>query len=190
MARPKSDDKRNAILAAAAEIVAEQGLAAPTAKIAKLARVAEGSLFTYFATKDELLNQLYLEVKSDLREAILSALPKAASARDKLRHAWQQYVHWGVSFPEKRKVLAQLGVSERISAQSKAEGNRAFAEINTLLQESIVTGALRERPPAFAGALMGALAEATMDFMAKDPPQAEAYATSGFEAFWNAIAAR
>jgi len=55
MARPKSDDKRNAILAAAIEVVAEQGLAAPTAKIAKLAGVAEGSLFTYFATQDELL---------------------------------------------------------------------------------------------------------------------------------------
>jgi len=36
---------------------------------------------------------------------------------------------------------------------------------------------------------MGALAEATMDFMAKDPPQAEDYASSGFEAFWNAITA-
>ena len=189
MARPKSDDKRNAILAAATEVVAEQGLAAPTAKIAKLAGVAEGSLFTYFATKEELLNQLYLELKSDLREAMLSALPQAATARNKLSHAWQQYVHWGVNFPKKRQVLAQLGVSERISAQIKAEGNRAFTEINALLEESIAAGALRERPAAFAGALMGALAEATMDFMAKDPAQAEDYASSGFEAFWNAMTA-
>jgi AcrR family transcriptional regulator len=189
MARPKSDDKRNAILAAATEVVAEQGLAAPTAKIAKIAGVAEGSLFTYFATKDELLNQLYLELKSDLREAMFSALPQVGAPRDKLRHAWQQYVHWGVTFPKKRLVLAQLGVSERISAQSKTEGNRPFAQINALLQDSIATGALRERPAAFAGALMGALAEATMDFMANDPPQAEDYASSGFEAFWNAITA-
>ena len=58
---------------------------------------AEGSLFTYFATKDELLNQLYLELKTDLREAMLSAVPQAATARDKLRHARQQYVHWGVT---------------------------------------------------------------------------------------------
>src|ERR1700761_3782755 len=119
MARPKSDDKRNAILAAATEVVAEQGLAAPTAKIAKLAGVAEGSLFTYFATKDELLNQLYRELKSDLRETMLSALPQAATTRNKLSHAWQRYVHWGVNFPKKRQVLAQLGVSERISAQIK-----------------------------------------------------------------------
>jgi DNA-binding transcriptional regulator YbjK len=30
MARPKSDDKRNAILAAATQVVAEQGVGAPT----------------------------------------------------------------------------------------------------------------------------------------------------------------
>jgi len=70
---------------------------------------AEGSLFTYFATRDELLNQLYLELKTDLREAMLSAVPQAATARDKLRHAWQQYVHWGVTFPQKRRALAQAG---------------------------------------------------------------------------------
>ena len=64
MARPKSDDKRNAILAAATQVVAEQGVGAPTATIAKVAGVAEGTLFTYFATKDELLNRLYLELKS------------------------------------------------------------------------------------------------------------------------------
>lgn len=188
MARPKSDDKRNAILAAATEVVAEQGPAAPTARIAKLAGVAEGSLFTYFATKDELLNQLYLELKSDLRQAMLAPAADADNARKRLRQAWRQYVHWGVSYPEKRKVLAQLGVSDRISAQSKAEGQRGFSEINGLLQESIAGGALKERPAAFVGAIMAALAEATMDFMAKDPAQAEEYAASGFEAFWNAIA--
>ncbi len=59
MACPLSDDKRTAILEAATELVALLGVSAPTAKIAKCAGVAEGTLFTYFANKDELLNQLY-----------------------------------------------------------------------------------------------------------------------------------
>ncbi|HET8853867.1 MAG TPA: TetR family transcriptional regulator, partial [Ktedonobacteraceae bacterium] len=50
MARPKSQDKRNAILAAAIELIAEQGLSVPTSKIAHVAGVAEGTLFTYFET--------------------------------------------------------------------------------------------------------------------------------------------
>ena len=51
MARPKDPEKHRAILDAAVEEIAETGLGAPTAKIAKRAGIAEGTLFTYFATK-------------------------------------------------------------------------------------------------------------------------------------------
>ena len=71
MARPLSEEKRSAILGAATAVVAALGVSAPTVKIAKDAGVAEGTLFTYFPTKDELLNRLYLELKMDLRDAIL-----------------------------------------------------------------------------------------------------------------------
>ena len=58
MARPRSEDKQIALLEAATNVVAEQGLGAPTSLIAKRAGVAEGTLFRYFATKDELLTCL------------------------------------------------------------------------------------------------------------------------------------
>src|SRR6202035_4599125 len=124
MARPLSEDKRTAILEATTEVVAMLGVSAPTAKIAKGAGVAEGTLFTYFATKDELLNRLYLELKLELSEAMLPAAGRSSDARTRLRLGWQQYVRWGVTYPEKRKVLAQLGVSDRITEQTKAAGMR------------------------------------------------------------------
>lgn len=66
MARPKSEDKKLALLDAAAVAIAQTGIAASTAVIARNAGVAEGTLFRYFATKDDLLNALYLHLKSDL----------------------------------------------------------------------------------------------------------------------------
>ena len=99
MARPKSKDKRNAILAAAIQVIAEQGVGAPTAKIAQLAGVAEGTLFTYFNTKDELLNQIYLDLKTELREAVSAGYPKDEILKNRVRHTWQAYVDWGVKSP-------------------------------------------------------------------------------------------
>src|ERR1700730_17065670 len=84
MARPLSEDKRTAILRAAAEVVARLGVSAPTAKIAKGAGVAEGTLFTYFANKDELLNRLYLELKIDLRDAMITDYPAGKSLIDRV----------------------------------------------------------------------------------------------------------
>jgi len=62
MPRPKTGDKRAAILRAATKTIAEYGIGASTASIAKAAAVAEGSLFRYFPDKDKLLNELYREL--------------------------------------------------------------------------------------------------------------------------------
>jgi len=73
LARPKSEGKRNAILDAATRVFAERGLtAAPTSEISKRAGVAEGTLFTYFKTKDDLINSLYREIKLELADAMMS----------------------------------------------------------------------------------------------------------------------
>jgi AcrR family transcriptional regulator len=76
-------------------VVATLGLSAPTAKIAKGAGVAEGTLFTYFANKDELLNRLYLELKMDLRDAMMTGYPAGKSLIDRNRHVWDRYIGWG-----------------------------------------------------------------------------------------------
>ena len=88
MARPLSEDKRTAILEAATELVAMLGVSAPTAKIAKDAGVAEGTLFTYFANKDELLNWLYLELKMDLGHAVITGYPAGKGLIERSRHFW------------------------------------------------------------------------------------------------------
>ena len=64
--RPRSDEKRSAILQAATRVIVMQGLSAPTAGIAKEAGVANGSLFTYFETKTDLFNHPYLELKAEM----------------------------------------------------------------------------------------------------------------------------
>ncbi|HEY5850300.1 MAG TPA: TetR/AcrR family transcriptional regulator [Lysobacter sp.] len=189
MARPRSEDKRNALLAAAIRVFAEDGINAPTARIAKVAGVAEGTLFTYFSNKDELLNHLYLELKRELREAMLSTYPRAADIKQRARHVWREYIDWGLVNVDKRKVVAQLTVSDRITADTRAVGSAGFAEFQAMIQESMAKGFLRDHPPAYVGAILAAIAEATMDFILKEPTAAEQYRTAGFEAFWRAVAA-
>lgn len=189
MARQKSEDKRNALLAAATDVVAEQGLGAPTARIARQAGVAEGTLFTYFGSKDELLNALYLELKGDLREAIMAAYPRSGAVRERAWHAWKSYVEWGVAHPPRRRALAQLAVSDRITPETRAAGEAAFGDLAALVAQRVAEGTLRDQPPGFTPAVMAALAELTMDFVIRHPAQGERYTAAGFEAFWRAIAA-
>ena len=66
MARPKSEDKKQALLDAATSAIAQYGIAASTALIARRAGVAEGTLFCDFATKYDSLNAPYLHLQTCL----------------------------------------------------------------------------------------------------------------------------
>jgi AcrR family transcriptional regulator len=188
MARPLSENKRTAILEAATEVVALLGVSAPTAKIAKGAGVAEGTLFTYFANKDELLNRLYLELKMDLRNAMMTGYPAGKSLFDRNRHVWGCYIGWGSAHPLKRRAMRQLAVSDRITEESKKLVGGAFGEVNDMMRECAAGGAMRHQPPLFVSAIMSAIADTTMDFIAREPTQAKRYTKGGFDAFWKGVA--
>ena len=188
MARPRSVDRQSAIMAAAIRVIATHGLSAPTALIAKEAGVSNGSLFTYFATKVELLNQLYVALKTEAGAAALDGLPTKSRTREQMRHVWSNWLHWGTSHPDKRRTLAQLGVSDEITTDSHQAGSRAFLGIAKLLERSRANGPMRDVPIGLVATLMTGIAEATIDFMMRDPADEDAHCAASFEAMWRMIA--
>ena len=190
MARPKSEDKRNAILDAATRVFAERGLtAAPTSEISKQAGVAEGTLFTYFKTKDDLINALYREIKLEVADAMMSDFPRKKNVRTRMRHVWDRYVNWGIANPKQRKVMAQLQVSEALTKESRDAGGAPFVEMQKTIRDAIERHILRaDLPIELISKTMAALAEATMDLIVLKPAMANKYRNSGYEIYWAGIA--
>ena len=189
MARPRSEDKRNAILDAATRLFAERGLAAaPTSEISKLAGVAEGTLFTYFKTKDDLINALYREIKLELGDAMMSDFPRKKNIRTKLRHVWDRYVNWGIASPRQRKVLAQLTVSEALTKESRDAGSAPFVEFQAMIRDAIEQRVFRNDVPVeLISKSLAALVEATIDLTESNRAKAKQYRDGGFQMFWAGI---
>jgi AcrR family transcriptional regulator len=187
MARAKSEDKRNAIFSAATDVFAERGLAAPTSAISHAAGVAEGTLFTYFKTKDELVNALYREIKLELADAMMSDFPRRAAIRQRFQHVWDRYVEWGIANPLQHRVLQQMMVWEGLTEESKRAGIAPFLEIEKAAQAAVAQHVFVDRPLEFIAAAVSALAEATIQFMRRSPGQAGMYRTAGFEMLWAAV---
>ncbi|SDO04244.1 transcriptional regulator, TetR family [Rhodoferax sp. OV413] len=189
MARPRSEDKHAAILDAAVRVIAERGLSAtPTSAISKAAGVAEGTLFTYFKTKDALVNALYLDIKREMADTMMASFPRHAAIRQQLQHVWDRYVEWGAAQPAKKLAMAQLHTSAYITAESRTVASGPFAEIEQVCKASIASQVLRDYPVPFIWACMSSLAEATIGCMAQDPQAAASYQRAGFEVLWNGIA--
>jgi AcrR family transcriptional regulator len=188
MARPRSEEKRLAILAAATRVVGTLGMSAPTAMIAKEAGVSNGSLFSYFETKAELMNLLYVELKAEMAVAALDGLPTDLDIRAQSLHMWSQLLRWAIAFPAKYRTLANLAVSSDISADTKLKASQEIAGMLTLLELGRKNGPLRDAPLEFVATLMIALMNATIDYTIHDPVNTDTHCTAGFEAFWRVIA--
>jgi len=172
---------------AATRVIVTQGLSAPTATIAQEAGVSNGSLFTYFETKADLFNQLYLELKTGMAAAALKGFPAEGDLRKRVFHVWSNWMGWATSNPEKRRALAQLSVSGEITPTTRATAQETFASLADLMEQLRTHGSLRNASKSFAAAVMNSLAETAMDFMIQDPANAKKHCKVGFEVLWRAI---
>ena len=103
-------------------------------------------------------------------------------------HIWQNWMSWAVSFPEKRRALAQLGVSDEITPATRAAAHKTMAGVAELLERSRANGPMRRVPMGFVVAMMNSVAEATMDFMSQDSTNGKKHCKAGFEALWRMLA--
>jgi TetR/AcrR family fatty acid metabolism transcriptional regulator len=105
----RGGDKRERILDAAVRVFAKKGFyATRVSEVAKAAGVADGTIYLYFKSKDELLVSLFEDRVERLLAFLQSDLPRAATASDKLR----------------RIIELQLGLME---------GERDLAEVLTVI---------------------------------------------------------
>ncbi|MBA5639394.1 TetR/AcrR family transcriptional regulator [Duganella sp. LX20W] len=182
MARPKSEEKRKHLLEAAAAAVAERGVGASTALIAKMAGVAEGTLFRYFPSKEALLNETYLFLCEQMTQALSQAFEASQPLPQRARAIWDRYIDWGLANRSWHRATAQLSVTEILTEETRAADVAMFPDVG--LAEALASSEiLAGNSPRFGDALLVAIADVTIQFAAMEPNRAEAYKISGFKAF-------
>jgi AcrR family transcriptional regulator len=186
MSRPKSDDKRKAILDAAQRVIAERGVGnSPTSAISKAAGVAEGSLFTYFANKDELLNELYLEMRRDF-DRNLTAYPHDADTKTRLRYVWDTFVNLGIAQPARLTVLRQIRATGKLLKKNEKAGVMVLETLKAT-REAVEGGEFHDAPLEFMVLLLRAHAEATIEFILAHPELEAQSRELGFNLIWRGL---
>jgi len=186
MSRPKSPRKRLAILEAALEVFAERGYAhAPTSAISKAAGVAEGTLFTYFDSKDELINQLYLRIRKEF-DAELAEYPFHGEPKVQVRFIWDRLLNRAKRQPQRLRVIKQLRASGRLYKEAEAP-TVALIELLRSTETAAEGEQLQAAAPELLVLLFRAHAEATIDYIAAHPGEEAAAREAGFYVFWRGL---
>jgi AcrR family transcriptional regulator len=183
MSRPRSDAKRQAILDAALQVFAERGIAnSPTWAISKAAKVAEGSLFTYFESKDDLMGELYRELRREFSRH-LEDFPHDGDAKTRLRFIWDKYLDLGAKHPDHLKVLTQLRTSGKLFKENEAPVS-AFIDLLKATHDAVEGSELEAAPPDLLVLMLRSQAEMAIEFIQANPEHAETCREVGFRMVW------
>lgn len=168
--RSVNTDKRARIMDAAIKVFAERGFhTATVAEIARAAGVADGTIYLYFKSKDDLLLRLFDEKMTQLLADARAALAEERRAPEKLR----RFIQLHLSLVERNPELAQVLIVElRQSAQflKTADRNKLAAYVD-LIAEVVRAGQESGEivptiaPAAVKRAIFGALDELALGWL-------------------------
>ena len=96
----KISDKRNDIMQAALELIAEQGFhGAPMAEIAEKAGVAAGTIYRYFESKDVLITELHRELEDKIMAVLQEGYPSVRPLRERFLYLIRELLRYFITNP-------------------------------------------------------------------------------------------
>ncbi|KOC20019.1 TetR family transcriptional regulator [Comamonas testosteroni] len=188
MARPRSEEKQQALLRAATEIFAEQGLAAPTAAIAKKAGVAEGTLFRYFENKSVLVSAVCDSMLDEVERFLAKSLVGSSPGRSQSQVAWDAYIDWALANPASHAAGNILMVSSKMS-EAQMERTMRLSDI-ALQGTSLVKGLDQAQSIEFLSMICTGMMNAVIDMAVRKPHMVNIYKHAGYQAMLQAIEVR
>ncbi|HYN84848.1 MAG TPA: TetR/AcrR family transcriptional regulator [Pyrinomonadaceae bacterium] len=195
-ARAGSSDKREAILRAATRVFAEHGyFNSKVADIARVAGVADGTVYLYFKSKEDILHTIFDRNAGEAIREGRHALAGISDPREKLRRIAAQHLE-RLGADRDLAVVFQVELRgstkfmEEFSAAGLSEYIRLISEV---VEEGQAAGVFRRelKPKLVAKVLFGALDEmATNWILSKRRYKLEPLADEVLEILFNGVMAR
>ncbi|TAJ45408.1 TetR/AcrR family transcriptional regulator [Methanofollis fontis] len=108
MSRPLSEEKRRALLEAALDLFAVQGVhATPTQQISRRAGVSEGTLFRYFRTKEDLVETVQASVLRSIADEVQGAIRPGTPVDEQIRAVKRRVLAWMFANPKQSLLFEQ-----------------------------------------------------------------------------------
>jgi len=150
-------DKREKIVKAALELIAEHGFhGAPMSMIAERGKVAAGTIYRHFDSKDTMVNEIYRELEENIMEFILVGYPAGSPIRERFIHIGENLLKYFISNPLVFRYVEQFHNSPYGAAYRREMifGQPGSGNIcRDLFEEGVARQAMKDLPLAALYAL-------------------------------------
>ena len=143
-----ASDKRTAILKATLDLISERGFHnTPMSLIAKTAGVSTGIVYHYFSGKQELINELYKEIKLETIRAMLADYAEDLSFHERFLGLWFNFVRHSLNHPAQGMFLEQFENSPLVKHVMEKDFMQAIAPFYHLFEQGVKEGIFKLLPP-------------------------------------------
>ncbi|MBC5992497.1 TetR/AcrR family transcriptional regulator [Pontibacter cellulosilyticus] len=181
--------KREKILHTTLELIANQSIqATPMSQIAKESGVATGTIYHHFASKEEIVQQIYLSTKQDFQRIIQSNLHPSQNVKSQFISLWKSIYEYYINNPLAFRFVQQVNYSPYINETTRAEAQQYYQEVYQFFEAGIKAGHFVEMEVVLIGELIhgniSTLVEMQLNNMLEQP---ESQIQHAIEFSWNAI---
>lgn len=140
-------DKRTQIFGAALKLFVEFGFhGTPTSKIAQEAGVANGTLFHYFPTKDDLIIALFKDSKGKMNNYVADNSVIENSLKGILKGQYLSALYWAMDNKLEFRFIEQFKTSPYLTKIVSEEMEKHLNPLIEMLQKGIIDKIIKDLP--------------------------------------------
>tara|TARA_R110000744_G_C19370576_1_gene562447 strand:+ start:8591 stop:9181 length:591 start_codon:yes stop_codon:yes gene_type:complete len=142
--KEKITDKKRALLNATLTLVNDHGFHdAPMSKIAKLAGVAPATIYLYFENKQDLINNLYLEVKASFSDCAFKGYDNTMPVKIGFEIIWYNIADYKLNLVNEASFLSQCDNTPMIDEEIRKEGLKHLQPLLDLWEQGKKEGIIK-----------------------------------------------
>ncbi|OYT16306.1 MAG: hypothetical protein B7C24_08485 [Bacteroidetes bacterium 4572_77] len=138
-------NKKEDILKSALTLFVERGEQSTSMKcVAKHANCGIGTMYNYFESKVELINELYLAYKTKLFRPLNPIIDAEACIKNQFILAWLQMVDFALQHPTEYKFLQAFSHSPKISKETAEKVQSLIKPVMRIYEEGKKQGLIKD----------------------------------------------
>jgi AcrR family transcriptional regulator len=187
----KDEKKLDAVVAATCRMAAERGLFGLTlSEIAKAAGIGTSTLYVYFASKDELFNEVYRRAKGEAMDFYGGQIDSSAPIKIRVRNVWNRMVDHRLRRHDEVSFMEQFIGSAYMTEESRAYTAKLGEGLLHMVVEGQKQEILKSIPvPFLASCFFGSVRETARLIRSGSIPDGEESRAVAFQLCWDGVRA-
>lgn len=147
IAKAPISDKRAAILETTLDLISERGFHnTPMSMVTRESGVSTGTIYHYFASKDELIFELYKEIKLEMFQSTMRGFSEQQSYREGFLGLWYNFLEYYIQHPQETAFLEQFENSPYSKSFPQGEFAKEMAPFLNFVGRGVQEGVLKDLP--------------------------------------------